>query len=72
MPAPASAIVVYAPPARPVPDDVQRQQRMPGAALDEHESRQEHGAGDERHDRGRGRPGMGLGVGEPEDQREQA
>jgi hypothetical protein len=58
--------------APPVPDDVQGQQRMLGSALEEHESRQEHGAGDERHDRGRGRPGVGLGVGEPVDQREQA
>jgi hypothetical protein len=58
--------------APPVPDDVQGQQRMLGSALDQHESRQEHGARDERHDRGRGTPGVGLGVGEPVDQREQA
>ena len=54
-----------------VPDDVQRQQRMLGSALDQHERRQQHGAGDQRHDRGRRAPGVRLGVGEPVDQREQ-
>jgi hypothetical protein len=45
---------------------------MLGSALDQHEGRQEHGAGDERHDRGCGSPGVGLGIGESVDQREQA
>ena len=47
---------------RPVPDDVQRQQRMLCPALDQHERRQEHGAGGERHDRRRRRPRVSLGV----------
>jgi hypothetical protein len=53
-------------PARAVPHDVQRHQRVLDAALDQNECAQQHGAGDERDDGGRGAPPVRLGIREAE------